>query len=527
MVAMRKKVCNWLFVVLVLFSCVYTYIMFLASSNYSNQKSLKDVKFIILNEFNAANDLRILTTTENLKTTTKSDTTTSDTVTKNKIHTTKPSSLINQTIIKPAVPRPVIKIHRPPLVVGKRQSRFYRGAMVPTVYLRDPVAYKKYTEYLNKKEDDLPLQTKVVIIFTNHRSGSSFFGELFNQHEDVFYSFEPLIGTSGGSECKNIAQQVSIVRDMARCIVPDYTKIYQNINITKREVWKTRNLYICAAKKFCFIQNTKELCQLRHCPPSDLKEVQRLGPDCNRRCGQLNPNLVQNDCRNKKMVAMKLIRFCDITKLKFLVEQLNLDLKIVHLVRDPRGIANSRHNLKRTLDLRKSLKFTCEKQLHNIKSAHGNFGQSEVSGPPDWLKGRYKFVRYEDTALDPYRTAEDIYRFVGLKMNDHVHDWIRKNTGLKENSTTENDPESMSQDRKIAFYIKRQSRNPWGHARVSSTIVQKWASNLPYAEVTNIQEVCQDTMKACGYRLVQSPEMYVNKTTNYLLPVPNSTLTPP
>ena len=43
--------------------------------------------------------------------------------------------------------------------------------MVPTVYLRDPVAYKKYTEYLNKKEDDLPLQTKVVIIFTNHRSG--------------------------------------------------------------------------------------------------------------------------------------------------------------------------------------------------------------------------------------------------------------------------------------------------------------------------------------------------------------------
>ena len=133
MVAMRKKVCNWLFVVLVLFSCVYTYIMFLASSNYSNQKSLKDVKFIILNEFNAANDLRILTTTENLKTTTKSDTTTSDTVTKNKIHTTKPSSLINQTIIKPAVPRPVIKIHRPPLVVGK-VSNIHFDLTVSIVY---------------------------------------------------------------------------------------------------------------------------------------------------------------------------------------------------------------------------------------------------------------------------------------------------------------------------------------------------------------------------------------------------------
>ena len=53
----------------------------------------------------------------------------------------------------------------------QRLSRFYKGAMVPTIYLRDPVAYQKYTEYLNKREEELPLQTKVVIIFTNHRSG--------------------------------------------------------------------------------------------------------------------------------------------------------------------------------------------------------------------------------------------------------------------------------------------------------------------------------------------------------------------
>jgi len=524
MVGLRKKVCNWLFAVLVLFSFVYTYIMFLASSNYSNQKSLKNVKLTVLNSFDAEKKLSIMETTEKHKTTTKSttrmfSTTTSRTASKADLITTKSSTFMNQTTTTLA--KPVIRVHRPQLIVGKRLSRFYKGAMVPTLYLRDPVAYKKYTEYLNKREEELPLQTKVVIVFTNHRSGSSFFGELFNQHEDVFYSFEPLIGTSGGAECKNIAQQVSIVKDMARCIVPDYTKIYQDINITKREVWKTRNLYICAAKKFCFIQNTKELCQLRHCPPSTLKDAQRY--DCSRRCGQLNPNLVQNDCRQKKMVAIKLIRFCDITKLKFLVEQLKLDLKIIHLVRDPRGIANSRHNLKKNLDLQKSLKFTCEKQLHNIRSAHGTSNQSDGGKSPDWLKGRYKFVRYEDTALDPYRTAEDIYKFVGLKMTDHVLDWIRKNTGVKENST-ESNVKSMTEDRKIAFWIKRQSRNPWGHARVSSTIVQKWASNLPYVEVTNIQEVCRETMAACGYKMVTSTEMYLNKTTNYILPVPKNTL---
>ena len=127
MVGLRKKVCNWLFAVLVLFSFVYTYIMFLASSNYSNQKSLKNVKLTVLNSFDAEKKLSIMETTEKHKTTTKSttrmfSTTTSRTASKADLITTKSSAFMNQTTTTLA--KPVIRVHRPQLIVGK-VSCFY------------------------------------------------------------------------------------------------------------------------------------------------------------------------------------------------------------------------------------------------------------------------------------------------------------------------------------------------------------------------------------------------------------------
>ena len=47
------------------------------------------------------------------------------------------------------------------------------GAPVPQVYQNDKIAYNEYTKYLNTKQTELPLQNKVVIIFTNYRSGSN------------------------------------------------------------------------------------------------------------------------------------------------------------------------------------------------------------------------------------------------------------------------------------------------------------------------------------------------------------------
>ena len=121
MVGLRKRVCNWLFAVLVLFSCVYTYIMFLASSNYNNQKSLKDVKLTVLNSFDAEK-IEILKAAEKHEKTVKSSTATrmlSATSSRSEIDliATKSSAFMNHTTTTLA--KPIIKVHRPPLIVGK------------------------------------------------------------------------------------------------------------------------------------------------------------------------------------------------------------------------------------------------------------------------------------------------------------------------------------------------------------------------------------------------------------------------
>lgn len=56
----------------------------------------------------------------------------------------------------------------------------------------------------------------------------------------------------------------------------------------------------------------------------------------------LNTNLVQNECRNKKIVVLKVIRYEEIEQLKFLKEEMNLDVKVFNFKHISRFIFNLR-----------------------------------------------------------------------------------------------------------------------------------------------------------------------------------------
>jgi len=57
--------------------------------------------------------------------------------------------------------------------------------------------------------------------------GSSFFGELLNQHPDVFYVFEPLILVSQLYRCDDdVAIKKQILKDLSQCNTPNWMQIY-------------------------------------------------------------------------------------------------------------------------------------------------------------------------------------------------------------------------------------------------------------------------------------------------------------
>nr|XP_002127553.1 carbohydrate sulfotransferase 1 isoform X1 [Ciona intestinalis] len=389
-------------------------------------------------------------------------------------------------------------------VLQRFQPRVMRlnGSVVPSVYGTDRKAYQRYIDYLARREEPLPLQKKVVIILTNFRSGSSFFSEFLNQHPDVFYSFEPLIPVSHRDLCnENIPLKRKILSDMAQCIVPAWLQMYSKLPKTLRHIYN-RNIESCVRKRFCFAPFTAELCTDEHCVKSNTTTKPF---DCWADCGVYNQNLVENTCRRKKMTAIKLIRLCDINVLKELVTDYNLDLKVVHLLRDPRGIANSRHLLSRRLDINQSLRSTCNRQFTNA-----NVGLYEQ---PDWLKHRYKLFRYEDAATNPFKVAKSLYDFVGLNFTNGIVDWIAEHTGQVIQRNTSDSPNINGPVQQIQIQA---NNNPWGRTRNSKEVFQKWTRRLPFIIVRKIESVCKDTMELAGYLPLTNVQDYrYNKTIQY------------
>jgi len=56
----------------------------------------------------------------------------------------------------------------------------------------------------------------------------------------------------------------------------------------------------------------------------------------------LDPKLLNNHCKKSLLVAMKVNYLCQLEWLLPLLEDLNFNVKVVHLVRDPRANIHSR-----------------------------------------------------------------------------------------------------------------------------------------------------------------------------------------
>ena len=90
---------------------------------------------------------------------------------------------------------------------------------------------------------------------------------------------------------------------------------------------------------------------------------------------------------------------CDIPTLQNAFNCPLLPAQVVHLVRDPRAIATSRHSLNRRLNIMKSMAFTCNRLRNNA-----DLGMLER---PPWLEGRYKVGRRDQQDDVLFKTLED------------------------------------------------------------------------------------------------------------------------
>uniref|UniRef100_G1PZ67 Sulfotransferase n=1 Tax=Myotis lucifugus TaxID=59463 RepID=G1PZ67_MYOLU len=263
---------------------------------------------------------------------------------------------------------------------------------------------------------NLSRKTHILILATT-RSGSSFVGQLFNQHLDVFYLFEPLYHVQNtliprftqGRSPADRRVMLGASRDLLRSLYDCDLHFLENyikpppVNHTTDRVFRRG-----ASRVLC----SRPVCD----PPGSADLVLEEG-DCVRKCGLLNLTVAAEACRERSHVAIKTVRVPEVNDLRALVEDPRLNLKVIQLVRDPRGILASRSETFRDTYRLWRLWYGTGRKPYNLDVTQlTTVCEDFTPWPPalmrpSWLKGKYMLVRYEDLARNP-EEDEEIYGFL-------------------------------------------------------------------------------------------------------------------
>ena len=309
-----------------------------------------------------------------------------------------------------------------------------------------------------------------LIIVAQPRTGSSFLGDAFNQHPDVFYLFEPLHGI---------------------------------VHTTLQHLKDPKPMHFLAGMLLCkFSQLTyvKEIERFRRFSSSALSSP----PLCTKKtfvgtprkkCVPLTTRNVEAICKSKYNVTVMKILTSRIpngtVKSLFPLCNSTTNCTMIYLVRDPRPVVFSHmkvgmqswQNFKSRgagdPSPRPSIKMysatVCEQIEANVKIFKNLTGR---------MKSQYRILRYEDLAGHPTETLRGVYKMVGLTMVNSTLEWIELHTTGK----------------------RGKSHNSFSTERNSRATVDNWRLEIDPCVVNIIEHSCRSVLKLLGYKPLNGSE---------------------
>ena len=292
---------------------------------------------------------------------------------------------------------------------------------------------------------------KNLIIISPGRGGSSFLGSLFNENPHVMYSFEPFFAITGkifhvdlvkgDKEPKNYKQAFLRVMDgFLKCNLRNLSKT--TISALLKDRWH--------------LLKSKALSKVN--------------------LARFSGSLLTSSCENHKYTVIKILSARvpnkTIETLKELFQQQShYDVKIVHLVRDPRAVVYSRVNLKWMKDhlhpsFSDDVRRICNPILQNIR-----FG---LLSPSSWLKNHFLVIRYEDLVENTVDITRELYRFAEFDWSTSIDKWISKQA------------KNTKQGTEYSVF------------RNATTAINGW-KNAPKPFIKAVEDSCRDLMDFLGY----------------------------
>lgn len=314
-----------------------------------------------------------------------------------------------------------------------------------------------------------------VLILAQGRSGSSFLGEMFNQHPEVLYLYEPLhaykiFSMTGifpaGSYGVNALQ---VLYDIFNChfsSLQDYLTFISFPELSSPHFrLASRTL---SAPPFC-----KALATQHTYDKLSAKQYRDF-------CPQLHFRQVSKACKTKRYTVVKdLVQRLPFENSTNIERLLNLqpDLHLVYLVRDPRAVVISMKTMQwigdgpesKFADVESAASYVCKQTLDILWSIDR---WSIPYGP------RVHLMRYEDLASKSVQKAEELFKALGIPFSDKVRYWIELNTNS--NQLNKMDPYRVDH-------------------RNASVSLNAWKSAIKNKELITIQKHCSTVMTILKY----------------------------
>ena len=280
------------------------------------------------------------------------------------------------------------------------------------------------------------------MLVTTWRSGSTFLGQVLEQHPAVFQHYEPLshIGIRQVRSGKDAFQAHQLVHRLLDC---RYDGLYEYLNYTRA--------------------NPQDM--LGH--NKRVWDACKRGPNTN---ACYNATFLSDSCKMFPIQLVKSVRLrLNLTQLFLNDEKFNV--KVVFLVRDPRAIMSSRYS---------SVSWCSSSPDCSSPEALCNDMQGDLKVAAAFKKlypQRFTMVKYEDLATDPEVKIQELMDFLGMEYSEEISKYVKEHTQTDLN-------------------------RPWSTKRKSADRVSLWKKQLPLEEIHNVQNSCESVLKTLDYEIM-------------------------
>ena len=278
-----------------------------------------------------------------------------------------------------------------------------------------------------------------ILLVSTWRSGSTFLGQVLQQHPGVFQHYEPFsyMGVRQIRSGTDAFQSQQLLHRLLECRFKgqdqylNYTR-HNPIDMSghNKRIWNP-----------CNFNNFLDVCS--------------------------NSSFLTESCNMFPIQLVKTVRLrLNLTQL-FLGEN-RLNAKVVFLVRDPRATMNSRLSsvswCSKSHDC-SSPEVLCSDLKEDLKVS----AAFELLFPKSFIR-----IRYEDLANEPHKTIQHLLDFLGMEYTEELAKFVQSHT-------------------------QSEVEAPWSVARKSAARVDRWKESLAPEVVDEIEKICRPVLEKLDY----------------------------